>query len=561
MKKKMVWLTAALAAFGLVAQAEMVITSPTGLPDESDVVLESAVNAVKEMPADTVKAVGDVVSFTGDELRNTAYGIKSAFKGDTPRETAQREMLGEVTESWDPSNGILMRSYAVSPAVGAELAPSATEKDTVVDVRGFFAGIEFPEGAAAYYRPNFRRLVVYNRSSNLDDVEDILSRHHRAERNFKQIEIKSKFIEVNQSTLNELGFSWEILEDTKLSDSWSVDATGNSLANGLRSAAGAFGGTIGSGSMVLTKDGWMPLSVTISALEQDSNSDTLSAPSLTTMDGKTAEIWVGEDRAVPKSFDVKSADINIHVEHTKWNSELMGVHFSVTPEILKNDLIRLKLNPKVIDLVGYDTYKVSPNASMMVWNGANPNTVRPGGTYPILKKDLGGATTKVWNQMSAALSAVYGAGADPNDSATWPGQSAVAVPNPSPPNGPGGADAFISKTATPGSGYREGTRKEDHATFGIPLAAINGQLPYFRVREIKTQVDVADGSTVGLGGLIYDRLETYKDKVPVLGSIPLIGRLFRSEGERSIKRNLMIFVSANQIANDGQRKSDVALNK
>ena len=95
---------------------------------------------------------------------------------------------------------------------------------------------------------------------------------------------------------------------------------------------------------------------------------------------------------------------------------------------------------------------------------------------------------------------------------------------------------------------------------GTPLNAVNGQLPYFRVREIKTQVDVADGSTVGLGGLIYDRLETYKDKVPVLGSIPLIGRLFRSEGERSIKRNLMIFVSACQVANDGQRKSDVAIN-
>jgi general secretion pathway protein D len=73
-------------------------------------------------------------------------------------------------------------------------------------------------------------------------------------------------------------------------------------------------------------------------------------------------------------------------------------------------------------------------------------------------------------------------------------------------------------------------------------------------------VDVADGSTVGLGGLIYNRLETYKDKVPVLGSIPLVGRLFRSEGERNIKRNLMIFVSATQVSNGGQRKSEITLN-
>jgi len=74
-------------------------------------------------------------------------------------------------------------------------------------------------------------------------------------------------------------------------------------------------------------------------------------------------------------------------------------------------------------------------------------------------------------------------------------------------------------------------------------------------------VTVADGSTVGMGGLIYDKLETFRDKVPVLGSIPFIGRLFRSEGEKSIKRNLMIFVTATQVDVDGRRSADVVLNK
>ena len=570
MKKRIVWLTAAAMAFGLCAQAAVVITSPTGLPDESDVVLESAVKAVKEIPADTVKAVSGALSFTGDELRNTAHGVKAAFAGDTPRETVRQEMLGVVAESWDRSNGILMRSYAVSPAVGAELAPSATEKDAAVDVRGFFAGIEFPEGATAYYRPEFRRLVVCNKPANLDAVEDLLSRHHRAERNFKQVEIKAKFIEVNQSTLNELGFTWDIMGETSLTGAggkWKVPAGENLFSAGLRTAAtagaGAFGGNFGAGSMVLTKGGWMPLSLAITALEQNSDSDTLSAPSLTTLDGKAAEIWVGEDRAVPKGFDVKSADLNIHIEHKFSGSpELMGVNFKVTPEIKKDGLISLKLNPKIIDLIGYDTYKVSPIASMMIWNGSAPNTVRPNGIYPIMKQDLAGNATAVWRQMSATLSAVYGSGADPNSNDTWPGQSATILPADTltNPGFPTAAEVKYLKTSTASAGYHENYRKEDHATYGTPLAAINGRLPYFRVREIKTSVDVADGSTVGLGGLIYDRLETYKDKVPVMGSLPLIGRLFRSEGERSVKRNLMIFVSANQIANDGQRKSDVAFN-
>ena len=90
---------------------------------------------------------------------------------------------------------------------------------------------------------------------------------------------------------------------------------------------------------------------------------------------------------------------------------------------------------------------------------------------------------------------------------------------------------------------------------------IHASLPYFRIREIETRVTVADGSTVAMGGLLYDKLETFRDKVPLLGSIPYIGRLFRSEGEVSTKRNLMIFVTATQVDVNGRRASVLALQK
>jgi type II secretory pathway component GspD/PulD (secretin) len=85
-----------------------------------------------------------------------------------------------------------------------------------------------------------------------------------------------------------------------------------------------------------------------------------------------------------------------------------------------------------------------------------------------------------------------------------------------------------------------------------------GQLPIIRSRQIKTQLVMKDGSTVGMGGLIYDKKEQFSDRVPVLGSIPLIGRLFRSEGERSVKRNLTIFVTARKVAPNGRILSEVA---
>jgi general secretion pathway protein D len=547
MKKRIVWLTAAAMAFGLYAQAEVVITSPTGLPDENDVALESAVKAVKEIPEDTVKAVGETIYYTGDELRNTAHGVVSAFKGDTPREAARQDMLGEVAGAWGAPNEIVLRSYKITPVLVGEMIPGGHSAGDVINVASFFASVDFPTDTGAYLWPDSNRLMVRNTRQNLVQLESALSQYNSAEKDYRQVEIKAKFIEVSQSTLNELGFSWEILEDTQLSSDWKVNADKSYLANtGLRAAAGAFGGsTLGAGSMVLTKGGWMPLEVTITALEQNSDSDVLSAPSLTTLNGKAAEIWVGEDRAGPKSFDVNSADINIHIEHKKWSSELMGVNFKVTPEIEKDNMIRLKLNPKIMDILGYDTYQASPNATMLAINGADMQKSSVQGQFPVAKyaANTGDAITESWQRMQAALTGIY-ANPDPN----------VSHQASSAGDGTWGTDGF------PKNSFMDQYRKASHAEFGIPLNAVNGQLPYFRVREIKTQVVVADGSTVGLGGLIYDRLETYKDKVPVLGSIPLIGRLFRSEGERSIKRNLMIFVSASQVANDGQRKSDVAIN-
>lgn len=546
MKKRMVWLAAALVAFGFGAQAEVVITSPTGTPDESDVVLESVVNAVKAAPADTVKAVGDVILYTGDELRNTAHGIAAPFKASTPHEKIRQDMLADVNGGWDRSGEILFRSYTISPAVGKALESKGRQQGAFIDAREFFIGISFPDGSSAWFQPEYQQLVVRNTQDNLLKIEAVLGQYHHAALDYKQVEIKAKFIEVSQSTLNQLGFTWS-LEDavgdgTKLFGDWKINDNqpADVLSAGLRTAADAFGGNIGAGTMVMTKTGWMPLRVAISALEQAGDSDVLSAPSLTTMNGKPAEIWVGEDREVPKSFEVKSMDVNIHIEHQDWDSELMGVHFSVTPEILKNNLIRLKLNPKVIDLIGYDNYEVSPQVSMLALNGAGPNMSFISGRYPILNVPAAGIGS-AWDLMAATLSPLTGGNGDPNDLTQL--QAA----------GAGNSD-IISE------GYFNSQRKLTHDDAGIPLNAVNGQLPYFRVREIKTQVDVADGSTVGLGGLIYDRLETYKDKVPVLGSIPLLGRLFRSEGERSIKRNLMIFVSAGQISSDGQRKSDMALN-
>ena len=61
-------------------------------------------------------------------------------------------------------------------------------------------------------------------------------------------------------------------------------------------------------------------------------------------------------------------------------------------------------------------------------------------------------------------------------------------------------------------------------------------------REIKTTVLADDGETIVLGGLINENLRINKSKVPLLGDIPILGRLFSSESRTREKRNLLVFL-------------------
>lgn len=106
------------------------------------------------------------------------------------------------------------------------------------------------------------------------------------------------------------------------------------------------------------------------------------------------------------------------------------------------------------------------------------------------------------------------------------------------------------------------TEFEGFVEYGGPSVAVGGDgtvvtvpsgffQPIFSTREVRTEVTIYDGATVVIGGLVREEVKSFKDKVPILGDIPFVGRLFRSEGETAQKRNLMIFVTANLISPGG----------
>lgn len=88
-----------------------------------------------------------------------------------------------------------------------------------------------------------------------------------------------------------------------------------------------------------------------------------------------------------------------------------------------------------------------------------------------------------------------------------------------------------------------------------PVSSPIGQAPYlvpiFSKRSLQSRVRLLDGETVGLGGLIAESVQLVDDKVPGLGDLPLVGRLFRSEASQKIKTNLVIFCTVRIIEPDG----------
>jgi general secretion pathway protein D len=79
-------------------------------------------------------------------------------------------------------------------------------------------------------------------------------------------------------------------------------------------------------------------------------------------------------------------------------------------------------------------------------------------------------------------------------------------------------------------------------------------------RAIETTALADDGQTIVLGGLIDDDTQETISKVPLLGSIPVFGKLFQSKSKTNIKKNLMIFIRP-RIMTDSNSVYDVSSEK
>ena len=259
-------------------------------------------------------------------------------------------------------------------------------------------------------------------------------------------------------------------------------------------------------------------------LSQRSDTDLLSAPKVVTQSGQQAVIKVVTEFIYPQDYDVQLQSSSSSSGHSSGSSQSailavvepqnftmreVGVILDVTPTYSEANggSIDLELKPQVVDDPIWKNYGMkipfTGNSSLQNFEGLG---------------EIFTGLSEIFNSLGTAI-----------PTATKAALAQTAMDS---------ADDALQKLATSG----------DNITYyDAPM-----EQPFFHVRSIESKVSITPGATVVMGGLITENRKAMDDKVPFLGDLPFIGRLFRSHAEKTVKRNLLVFVTGRLITPAGR---------
>jgi type IV pilus assembly protein PilQ len=291
-------------------------------------------------------------------------------------------------------------------------------------------------GGRALVDARTNSLVVTERSSRLKRIEEIVK---RLDRPTDQVMIESKFIEVTDTQLNDLGIDWSSLKGLTGTAKLGQTVT-STYDNNISDAKPALGTDyVRVNSAVLSMNSF---SMVLNALKSDDKVQMMSNPTIVTMNNVPAAIHIGEEYPIPNyQYNEEKGTYEI----SGFEYKPIGISMDVTPQVNNNGLINLKIKPEI-----------------------------------------------------------------------------------------------SSKNGT--------------VTFG---GASGASIPIITQRTTSSTVTIKSGYTLAIGGLMQSTTSGTESKVPLLGRIPGLGRLFTNNSDSKDKRNLVIFITAKILDPEGSTYKDV----
>jgi general secretion pathway protein D len=418
-----------------------------------------------------------------------------------------------VAADYVPSEDLETRYYHLSSGVGTfttfeqkaegEEAPALemedakiTETTTIKDILEE-SGVPWPEGSKIFLDQRTGTLIVRNTPTNLAIVEDILRTLDVAP---YQVAITARFIELENKDAEELGLEWLLNDDLKF---FLHEGSNKGLTPASALQRFQFD--------KLTKniDG-TDITQSLTGNNRFFTSDPLT--------GQVTQSLIGAANPILSFSGILTRpefSIVLHAINQKTKNNVLS-----SPRVTTINGQRAQI--KVVQEFIYPTeYEVTPATTNSQGSVTTPPVVSPGNFET---RDIG-IVLDVTPQVGADRKTI----------------NLTIIPE---------VSEFIT-----------------WLDFGVPTQTFSGSLtdptetrvfpgfpilqPLFASRTVTTSVIVNDGETVVLGGLIRDEVDAYNDKIPILGDIPGIGLLFRKKGEISIKKNLVIFVTAELLTPSG----------
>lgn len=376
----------------------------------------------------------------------------------------------------------------IRPTAVSSATPSSDSVKKALENRG----VEFAEGATAIYSPATGILTIRNTQDQIDLIEELIISDLTNQGVAKLIRVDARVVEINQEDLESLTFNYT-LEGLAVGPN---QLTGSHFRNGVNANIPTYG------------------------------PDSLSANSIDGLIGAKVLDSIGGAAATPRSQNILS--IRGFIDGNVFNAFVNALSQKKSANLLSAPSIVVTSGGRegVVEVIREFTYPTEWDApQIQTFSTEDDGFILPF-TIPAFPSEFIDPPTKVGISMTVKASAD-----SENRKITMEVRPEIRD-----------FDGFID--------YGSRILEVPSIQAGSPNSI---RVPIFTVRTFEgANLDVQDGYTMVVGGLIREDIQAIEDKVPVLGDIPLLGRLFRGKTERSIRKNMLLFITPRILGPDGQ---------
>ena len=529
--------TDALAPVAPAGQEQMAVVNPApvAVPAAASSSPQDARITITLNQIPLGEALRYIASQAGLKVKVEPYAVSIIPLSEQSQELITKEYRvppGFIQSTLNPGASAL--SQPAAPSLGGHGTATGTQESTggqqLVSRQGAkeyleSQGVPFPPGSSANFLPQSSRLVVRNTPDSLELVDAIVEQANVS--GPKQVEIEAKFVEITQNNLKELGFDW-LLGQFNIgghrvfgSGGTTGQATGPGVPPGSPDYPFAPPGGPPVGQFPVTggnRSGGLAIAGNaIDALLAGATGGSALAPGIFALSGVFTD----------PQFQVVIRALN----------QKKGVDLLSAPRVTTKSGQRA-----IIEIVREFRY---------------PTQFQP----PQIPQNFRGGDSGTGISTGASVAAAAFP-VTPTTPTAFETRNTGVTLEVEPVVGPDGQTIDLNLVP-------QVVEFEGFINYGSPIQTVQPTLlglsaqtvvltpniinqPIFSTRKVTTSVSVWDGQTVVLGGLMREDVQRSEDRTPILGDIPIVGRLFRTNAEQHLKRNLVIFVTARLITPGGQ---------